>query len=114
MGAKDLKSTVWQMLPCILSNSLAIIAACAGDEACFRNLFLMTILHRAIRKNPATRDATDEGVQIQISRYLKGDSDCVGSAQGRGIHCSEGQHQVSDHPVSKPAPFPKPQDYSNN
>ncbi|KAK6319819.1 hypothetical protein J4Q44_G00089260 [Coregonus suidteri] len=76
-GATDLKSTVWQMLPCILSNRLAItIWTGAGDKACFNDLFLKTILHRAIRKNPATRDATDEGVQIQVTQYLKGAFSC--------------------------------------
>lgn len=29
----------------------------------------------AIRKNPATQDATDEAVQVNVMRYLKGASD---------------------------------------
>ncbi|KAK6320047.1 hypothetical protein J4Q44_G00091540 [Coregonus suidteri] len=84
MCANDLKSTVWQMLPCILSNHLAIVSIWtgAGYKVCFRDLFLKTILH-TIRKSPATQDATDEVVQIQATCYLKGASDCEGRRRRR-------------------------------
>ncbi|KAL0961566.1 hypothetical protein UPYG_G00355240 [Umbra pygmaea] len=45
---------------------------------------LRTILQRAIRKNAATRDATDEAVQNQVTRYLKGAADRAGGRRRRG------------------------------
>ncbi|KAL0964193.1 hypothetical protein UPYG_G00320570 [Umbra pygmaea] len=49
----------------------------------FRDHFLRTILQRAIRKNPATRYATDEAVQNQVTRYLKGAADHAGGRRRR-------------------------------
>lgn len=37
----------------------------------------------AIRKNPATQDATDEAVQVNVMRYLKGASDREGGKRRR-------------------------------
>lgn len=37
----------------------------------------------AIRKNPATQDATDEAVQVNVTRYLKGASDREGGKRRR-------------------------------
>ncbi|XP_077058940.1 uncharacterized protein LOC143711384 isoform X1 [Siphateles boraxobius] len=77
---RDLKTTVWRMLQSIFSNHLSINTTWAGvgDKACFRDLFLKTIVQRAIRKNPATQDATVEAIQVNVTRYLNGASDCEG------------------------------------
>ncbi|KAJ8006710.1 hypothetical protein DPEC_G00110040 [Dallia pectoralis] len=45
--------------------------------------FLKTIVQRAIRKKPAPQDATDEAVQVNITRYLKGASDREGGKRRR-------------------------------
>ncbi|KAK7140711.1 hypothetical protein R3I94_013099 [Phoxinus phoxinus] len=73
------------MLQSIFSNPLSINTTWTGvgDKACFRDLFLKTIVQRAIRKNPATQDATDEAVQVNVTRYLKGASDREGGKRRR-------------------------------
>ncbi|XP_042579372.1 uncharacterized protein LOC109104754 [Cyprinus carpio] len=50
---RDLKTTVWRMLQSIFSNHLSINTTWTGvrDKACFRDMFLKTIVQRAIRKN---------------------------------------------------------------
>ncbi|KAL0994215.1 hypothetical protein UPYG_G00119370 [Umbra pygmaea] len=82
---RDLKTTVWRMLQSIFSNHLSINTTWTGvgDKACFRDTFLKTIVQRAIRKNPATQDATDEAVQDNVMRYLKGASDREGGKRRR-------------------------------
>ncbi|KAL1023530.1 hypothetical protein UPYG_G00042030 [Umbra pygmaea] len=60
------------------------VKAGSGNKTIFRDLFLRTILQRAIRKNAATRDATDEAVQNQVTRYLKGAADRAGGRRRRG------------------------------
>ncbi|XP_077078904.1 uncharacterized protein LOC143732095 [Siphateles boraxobius] len=82
---RDLKTTVWRMLQSIFSNHLAINTTWTGvgDKACFRDTFLKTIVLRAIRKNPATQDATDEALQVTVTRYLKGASDREGGKRRR-------------------------------
>uniref|UniRef100_A0A9J7X0Z8 DUF4806 domain-containing protein n=1 Tax=Cyprinus carpio carpio TaxID=630221 RepID=A0A9J7X0Z8_CYPCA len=82
---RDLKTTVWRMLQSIFSNHLSINTTWTGvgDKACFRDMFLKTIVQRAIRKNPATQDATDEAVQVNVTRYLKGASDREGGKRRR-------------------------------
>ncbi|XP_039525439.1 uncharacterized protein LOC120477717 [Pimephales promelas] len=82
---RDLKTTVWRMLQSIFSNHLAINTTWTGvgDKACFRDTFLKTIVQRAIRKNPATQDATDEAFQVNVTRYLKGASDREGGKRRR-------------------------------
>ncbi|KAK7174763.1 hypothetical protein R3I93_001843 [Phoxinus phoxinus] len=82
---KDLKSTVWRMLQSVFSNRLSVDTTWTGvgEKACFRDLFLKTIVQRAIRKNPATQDATDEAVQVNVMRYLKGASDREGGKRRR-------------------------------
>ncbi|KAA0716440.1 hypothetical protein E1301_Tti009387 [Triplophysa tibetana] len=82
---KDLKTTVWRMLQSIFSNQLSIKTTWTGVgyKQCFRDLFLKTIVQRAIRKNPATQDATDEAVQVNVMRYLKGASDREGGKRRR-------------------------------
>nr|XP_055043796.1 uncharacterized protein LOC129430527 isoform X2 [Misgurnus anguillicaudatus] len=82
---RDLKTTVWRMLQSIFSNHLSINTTWTGvgNKACFRDLFLKTIVQRAIRKNPATQDATDEAVQVIVMRYLKGASDREGGKRRR-------------------------------
>ncbi|KAJ8013664.1 hypothetical protein DPEC_G00032150 [Dallia pectoralis] len=82
---RDLKTTVWRMLQSIFSNHLSINTTWtgAGDKACFRDMFLKTIVQRAIRKNPTTQDATDEAVQVNVMRYLKGASDREGGKRRR-------------------------------
>lgn len=37
----------------------------------------------AIRKNPATQDATDEAVQVHVMRFLKGAADREGGKRRR-------------------------------
>ncbi|KAL0962501.1 hypothetical protein UPYG_G00340840 [Umbra pygmaea] len=85
-AGKDLKNTVWRMLPCILTNALAVLTTWtgSGNKTSFRDLFLRTILQRAIRENAATQDATDEAVQHQVTRYLKGAADRAGGRRPRG------------------------------
>jgi len=39
----------------------------------------------AIRKNPATQDATDEAIQVNITHHLKGASDCAGGKRHRWV-----------------------------
>ncbi|XP_026076323.1 uncharacterized protein LOC113054759 [Carassius auratus] len=75
----------WQMLQSIFSNHLSINTTWTGvgDKACFRDMFLKTIVQRAIRKNPATQDATDEAIQVNVTRYLKGASDREGGKRRR-------------------------------
>ncbi|XP_077092458.1 uncharacterized protein LOC143744691 [Siphateles boraxobius] len=82
---RDLKTTVWRMLQSIFSNHLSINTTWTGvgDKACFRDMFLKTIVQRAIRKNPATQDATDEAIQVNVTRYLKGASDREGGKRRR-------------------------------
>ncbi|XP_026112070.1 uncharacterized protein LOC113090491 isoform X2 [Carassius auratus] len=82
---RDLKTTVWRMLQSIFSNHLSINTTWTGvgDKACFRDTFLKTIVQRAIRKNPATQDATDEAIQVNVTRYLKGASDREGGKRRR-------------------------------
>ncbi|XP_065150542.1 uncharacterized protein [Paramisgurnus dabryanus] len=82
---RDLKTTVWRMLQSIFSNHLSNNTTWTGvgNKACFRDLFLKTIVQRAIRKNPATQDATDEAVQVNVMRYLKGASDREGGKRRR-------------------------------
>ncbi|XP_073727048.1 uncharacterized protein [Misgurnus anguillicaudatus] len=82
---RDLKTTVWRMLQSIFTNHLSINTTWTGvgNKACFRDLFLKTIVQRAIRKNPATQDATDEAVQVNVMRYLKGASDREGGKRRR-------------------------------
>ncbi|XDV31028.1 hypothetical protein PO909_033805 [Leuciscus waleckii] len=82
---RDLKTTVWRILQSIFSNHLSINTTWTGvgDKACFRDMFLKTIVQRAIRKNPATQDATDEAVQVNVTRYLKGASDREGGKRRR-------------------------------
>ncbi|KAL1020551.1 hypothetical protein UPYG_G00001560, partial [Umbra pygmaea] len=81
----------------------------------FRDLFLRTILQRAIRKNAATRDATDEAVQNQVTRYLKGAADCAGGRRLRGgpsdlprIQMTQHQHNPC-HRLIQPLHSPCPQ-----
>ncbi|KAA0713104.1 hypothetical protein E1301_Tti013632 [Triplophysa tibetana] len=64
------------LLPLDTQEDLALLDN--RDKACFRDLFLKTIVQRAIRKNLATQDATDEAVQENVMRYLKGASDREG------------------------------------
>ncbi|XP_051985347.1 uncharacterized protein LOC127645724 [Xyrauchen texanus] len=82
---RDLKTTVWRMLQSIFSNHLSINTTWTGvgDKACFRDMFLKTIVQRAIRKNPATQDATDEAIQVNVTRYLKGASEHEGGKRRR-------------------------------
>lgn len=104
---KDLKTTVWRMLQSIFSNRLSISTTWTGvgAKACFKDLFLKPIVQSkldillsrcvfkwndrsvfstgAIRKNPATQDATDEAVQVNVMRYLKGASDREGGKRRR-------------------------------
>ncbi|XP_052455266.1 uncharacterized protein LOC128015461 isoform X6 [Carassius gibelio] len=82
---RDLKTTVWRMLQSIFSNHLSINTTWTGvgDKACFRDMFLKNIVQRAIRKNPATQDATDEAIQVNVTRYLKGASDREGGKRRR-------------------------------
>ncbi|XP_077091505.1 uncharacterized protein LOC143742508 [Siphateles boraxobius] len=82
---RDLKTTVWRMLQSIFSNHLSMNTTWTGvgDKACFRDMFLKTIVQRAIRKNPATQDATDEAIQANVTRYLKGASDREGGKRRR-------------------------------
>ncbi|KAL0984523.1 hypothetical protein UPYG_G00142630 [Umbra pygmaea] len=72
--------------PCIFTNALAVLTTWtgSGNKTSFRDLFLRTILQRAIRKNAATRDASDEAVQNQVTRYLKGAADCAGGRRRHG------------------------------
>ncbi|KAG1943826.1 hypothetical protein F2P79_014905 [Pimephales promelas] len=81
----DLKTTVWRMLQSIFSNHLSINItwSVVGDKACFRDMFLKTIVQRAIRKNPATQDATDEAIQVNVTHHLKGASDRAGGKRHR-------------------------------
>ncbi|CAM4573514.1 unnamed protein product [Leuciscus chuanchicus] len=76
----NLKTIVWRMLQSIFSNHLSINTTWTrvGDKACFRDMFLKTIVQRSIRKNPATQDATDEAIQVNVTRYLKGASNHEG------------------------------------
>ncbi|KAL1006897.1 hypothetical protein UPYG_G00078620 [Umbra pygmaea] len=60
------------------------VKAGSGNNTSFRDLFLRTIFQRAIRKNAATQDATDEAVQNQVTRYLKGAADRAGGRRGQG------------------------------
>ncbi|XP_051948298.1 uncharacterized protein LOC127619500 [Xyrauchen texanus] len=82
---RDLKTTVWRMLESIFSNRLSINTTWtgAGEKACFRDMFLKTIVQRAIRKNSATQDATDEAIQVNVTRYLKGAADREGGKRRR-------------------------------
>ncbi|KAA0722911.1 hypothetical protein E1301_Tti013662 [Triplophysa tibetana] len=74
---RDLKTTVWRILQSIFSKTCFIPYTSPGciNGKMIRDLFLKTIVHRAIRKNRATQDATDEAVQVNVMRYLKGASD---------------------------------------
>uniref|UniRef100_A0AAY5KTJ9 DUF4806 domain-containing protein n=1 Tax=Esox lucius TaxID=8010 RepID=A0AAY5KTJ9_ESOLU len=85
-AGRELKYTVWRMLPCIITNALALLITWtgAGKKASFKDLFLRTILQRAIRKNPSTQDATDEALQNQVTRYLKGAADRAGGRRRCG------------------------------
>ncbi|XP_039509452.1 uncharacterized protein LOC120464170 [Pimephales promelas] len=82
---RDLKTTMWRMLQSIFSNHLSINITWSGvgDKACFRDMFLKTIVQRAIRKNPATQDATDEAIQVNVTHHLKGASDHAGGKRHR-------------------------------
>ncbi|XP_051992941.1 uncharacterized protein LOC127651237 [Xyrauchen texanus] len=82
---RDLKTTVWRMLQSIFSNHLSINTTWTGvgDKACFRDMFLKTIVQRAIRKNPATQDVTDDAIQVNVTRYLKGASEHEGGKRRR-------------------------------
>ncbi|XP_034147797.1 uncharacterized protein LOC106024256 [Esox lucius] len=85
-ACRELKYTVWRMLPCIITNALALLITWtgAGNKASFKDLFLRTVLQRAIRNNPSTQDATDEAIQHQVTRYLKGAGDRAGGRRRRG------------------------------
>ncbi|KAL1007449.1 hypothetical protein UPYG_G00086900 [Umbra pygmaea] len=49
LSVKDLKYTVWQTLPCIFKNALAVLTTWTGSgkKTSFRDLSLRTILQRA-------------------------------------------------------------------
>ncbi|KAJ8014644.1 hypothetical protein DPEC_G00017770 [Dallia pectoralis] len=47
----------------------------SGQKVSFNNLHLKRVIHRAVRKNPATKEATEEALQRDVSRFLKGASD---------------------------------------
>uniref|UniRef100_A0AAY5K4P9 DUF4806 domain-containing protein n=1 Tax=Esox lucius TaxID=8010 RepID=A0AAY5K4P9_ESOLU len=85
-ACRELKYTVWRMLPCIITNALALLITWtgAGNKASFKDLFLRTVLQRAVRNNPFTQDATDEAIQTQVTRYLKGAGYRAGGRRRRG------------------------------
>ncbi|KAL0993385.1 hypothetical protein UPYG_G00107110 [Umbra pygmaea] len=60
------------------------VKAGSGKKTSFRDLFLRTILQRAIRKNAAIWDSTDKAVQNQVTRYLKGAADHAGGRRRCG------------------------------
>ncbi|KAL0962556.1 hypothetical protein UPYG_G00341680 [Umbra pygmaea] len=85
MRGGTLRQLCGLMLQSIFTNNLAVNTTWTGvgDKVCFHDMFLKTIVQRAIRKNPATQDATDEAVQVQVMSYLKGASDREGRRRRR-------------------------------
>ncbi|KAJ8012586.1 hypothetical protein DPEC_G00044400 [Dallia pectoralis] len=81
------------MLQSIFSNHLSINTTWTGvGDACFRDTFLETIVQRAIRKNMANQDVTDDAVQVNVTRYPKGASDREG---GKRLGTAEGDPQLT-------------------
>ncbi|XP_065109372.1 uncharacterized protein [Paramisgurnus dabryanus] len=84
-GGKTLKDCVRRMLACLFSNDLS--RQCnwtgQGQKIPFKQLTLKNIVHRAIRKNPSTREATEGTLQEVVSKFFKGAADRDGGRKQR-------------------------------
>ncbi|KAJ8380481.1 hypothetical protein SKAU_G00012590 [Synaphobranchus kaupii] len=84
-GGRSVRNAVRAMVPCLISNVVArgLNWTGAGEKLAFRDLVLRKILHRGIRRNLATKDATDEEIQREVSVFLRGASDREGGRRAR-------------------------------
>ncbi|KAK6493100.1 hypothetical protein HHUSO_G2588, partial [Huso huso] len=56
-----------------------------GEKIYFRDLKIRVILQKAVRRNPATKEATDEEIQREISHFLCGAGDRKGGQKERQL-----------------------------
>ncbi|KAJ8007677.1 hypothetical protein DPEC_G00096640 [Dallia pectoralis] len=84
-GGKNLKDSVKRIFQSLFTNHLSIQMnwTGSGQKVSFNNLHLKRVIHRAVRKNPATKQATEEALQSEVSRFLKGASDREGGRRQR-------------------------------
>ncbi|XP_046890565.1 uncharacterized protein LOC124477078 [Hypomesus transpacificus] len=84
-GGKSTKDSVKRMFSCMFSNDLTKLCNWTGlgQKIAFKGLILKNIVHRAIRKNPGTRDATEGSLQKIASKFMKGAADRDGGRRYR-------------------------------
>ncbi|KAJ8001130.1 hypothetical protein DPEC_G00188030 [Dallia pectoralis] len=73
------------MISCLFSNDLTKLCNWTGlgQKIAFKGLMLKNIVHRAIRKNPGTKETTEGNLQEVVSKYLKGAADREGGRKNR-------------------------------
>uniref|UniRef100_A0AAY5KJW0 DUF4806 domain-containing protein n=1 Tax=Esox lucius TaxID=8010 RepID=A0AAY5KJW0_ESOLU len=79
-GGRNLKDSVKRIFQSLFTNNLAMGMnwTGSGQKVSFNSLHLKRVIHRAVRKNPATGETTEEALQKEVSRFLKGASDREG------------------------------------
>ncbi|XP_035253944.1 uncharacterized protein LOC118216668 isoform X1 [Anguilla anguilla] len=84
-GGRSVRNAVRAMVPCLVSNTVArgLNWTGAGEKLAFRDLILRKVLNRGVRRNLATKDATDEEIQREVSVFLRGASDREGGRRER-------------------------------
>uniref|UniRef100_A0AAY5KIX3 DUF4806 domain-containing protein n=1 Tax=Esox lucius TaxID=8010 RepID=A0AAY5KIX3_ESOLU len=84
-GGRNLKDSVKRIFQSLFTNNLAMGMnwTGSGQKVSFNSLHLKRVIHRAVRKNPATGETTEEALQKEVSRFLKGASDREGGRRQR-------------------------------
>ncbi|KAJ8351641.1 hypothetical protein SKAU_G00231170 [Synaphobranchus kaupii] len=93
-GGKSVRDGVRRIMVGLFTNTLANVInwTGAGQKVAFKSLQLKHIVHRAVRKNPITGGTTEEALQAEVSRFLKGASDRLGGWRLRRRREREDEH----------------------
>ncbi|XP_060760207.1 zinc finger homeobox protein 3-like [Neoarius graeffei] len=91
LGGKTTKDAVKRMLGRILRKSLALQInwTGAGGKVAFKSLHLKNVLHRAVRR--VVHTATEEDLQKEVAKYLKGAVDREGGRKDRQKKVGNGE-----------------------